>query len=98
MVSVNKEAVKRKARRAGKRAKGYVSERVASTRRVAGEKVGRVRERAARAVAERVVATGGAVRRRTTAAHRAAATRILDAAIAMSRKQQDVLERIKVRL
>lgn len=98
IISVNKEAAKRKARRAGKRAAGFVSQRVASTGRAAKEKVGQARQRAVRVVSKRVASTGNAVMRRASTAHRAAAARFLDAAIEISRKQQAVLEKLKTRL
>ena len=112
IISVNKDAARRKARRAGKRVAGFVSEKVASQghaarRKVekvvsqghaARRKVGQARRRAAGLVSKRISATGGSVGRRASKASKVAAAKILEAAIEISRKQQEVLEKLKTRL
>jgi hypothetical protein len=75
---------------------GYVSERVASTRRAAKGKVKQARKRAVSVVSKRVAsmgeAVGDAVKQRPRA--HSAMTRILDAAIGISRKQQAAATKI----
>ena len=97
IVSVNKEAARRKAKRAGKRVAGYVSEQVAAKGRAAKGRAKQAGKRAAGVVSRRVASTGDAVRRRASRAGKAAATRLLDAGIEISRKQQAALEKLKTR-
>jgi hypothetical protein len=95
IVSVNKEAARRRAKRAGKRVAGYVSEQVASKGRAAKGRARQAGTRAAGALSQRVVSTRDAVRRRASSVGKSAATKLLDAGIEVSRKQQAALEMLK---
>ena len=98
IISVNKDAARRKAARAGRRVAGFVSEKVASQGSAARRKVDQARRRAAGLVSKRISATSGNVGRRASTVSKVAAAKILDAAIEISRKQQAVLEKLKTRL
>ena len=98
IVSLNKGAARRKAKQAGKRLAGYVSEQVASKGRAAKGRAKRAGRRAAGAVSTRVASTRDSVRRRASSAGKAAAKRLLDAGIEISRKQQAALEKLKTRI
>ena len=98
IISVNKDAARRKARRAGKRVAGFVSEKVASQGRAARRKVGQARKRAAGLVSKRISAASDSVGRRASKVPKVAAAKILDAAIEISRKQHAILEKLKTRL
>jgi len=94
IVRVDKEAARRKVRRAGRR----VAEEVASKGREARRKVERVGKRTARAVSKRVTSKRDAVRRRAATAGKAAAAKLIDAGIEISRRQQAALEKLKNQL
>ena len=94
IVRVDKEAARRKVQRAGRR----VAEEVASKGREARQKVERVGKRTARAVSNRVASKRDAVRRRAATAGKAAAAKLLDAGIEITRLQQVALEKLKNQL
>jgi len=94
IVRVDKEAARRKVRRAGRR----VAEEVASNGREARRKVEHVGKRTARAMSRRVASKRDAVRRGAATAGKAAAAKLLDAAIEISRRQQTALEKLKTHL
>jgi hypothetical protein len=95
IVSLNKEAARRKAKQAGKRLAGYVSEQAAAKGRAAKGKAKRAGKRAAGLVSSRVASSRDAVRRRASTAGKTAATKLLEAGIEISRKQQAALEKLK---
>ncbi len=98
IVSVNKSAVRRKARRAGKRVAGYVSKEAASKGRAAKGRAEQAGRRAAGAMSQRVASTKAAVRRKASRASRSAAAKLLEVGIELSRRQQAALEKLKTRI
>ena len=90
IVKVNREEARRRVQRA--------AEGVASKGRAAKRMVEGVGKRTARAVSSRVASKRDAVRRRAATAGKAAAVKLVDAGIEISRRQQAALEKLKTLL